>query len=173
VGLVDHEQADLGREAGQHLVAEPGRVEPLGGHDQQVDLAGHHPLVDLVPVVGVGRVDGLGCDAGPAGGGDLVAHERQERRHDERGPGAALAQQRGGEEVDGRLAPAGALHDEGPTAVDHQRLDRGQLVGAEDGVRPRQRPDELAGPGREVGGRGGRGGAGGGRVHAPDGPTGV
>ena len=40
------------------------------------------------------------------------------------GPAPCGAQQQRGDEVDRRLAPAGALHDQRPPPVDHQRLDR-------------------------------------------------
>ena len=44
------------------------------------------------------------------------------------GPAPAAAQQRGGDKVDGGLAPAGPLHHQGAASVGHQRLDRGPLV---------------------------------------------
>jgi hypothetical protein len=47
---------------------------------------------------------------------------------------ARAAEQRGGDEVDGRLAPAGALHDQRPLRALHQRGDGGILTLAEDGV---------------------------------------
>ena len=65
------------------------------------------------------------------GGVDLVAHQRQQRRHDQRGAAAAGPQQGGRDEVDRRLAPAGALHDEHPLAALDQRLDRLELAVAE------------------------------------------
>ena len=42
-----------------------------------------------VPLLGVGRVDGAGRDAGPGGGLDLVAHQGEQRRDDHRGARAA------------------------------------------------------------------------------------
>ena len=41
---------------------------------------------------------------------------------------APEARQRGGDEVDGGLAPPRALHDEGPIAVCDQSVDGGELV---------------------------------------------
>ena len=136
VGLVDDQQPAGGRQPRQHLVAEPGVVEPLGGHQQHVDLAGADLVVDRLPLLDVGGVDGHRPDAGPLGGGDLVAHQRQQRRDDHRRPGALLAQQQGGHEVDRRLAPAGALHDQGAPLVDRERRDRRPLVVVEDDVVP-------------------------------------
>ena len=128
VRLVDHQQATGRSQPGQHLVAEAGVVEPLGADQQDVDLAGVDRGVDRLPVLDVRRVDGDRADAGPLGGGDLVAHQRQQRRDDHGRPRALRAEQQRGHEVDRRLAPAGALHDQRAPAVDGQRLDRRPLV---------------------------------------------
>ena len=143
VRLVDHEQAGALGQLGQHVVAEAGVVEPLGADQQHVDLAGGDLRLDAGPVLGVGRVDGDRADAGPLGGVDLVAHQREQRRDDHGRPGALRAQQRGGHEVDRRLAPAGALHDQRPAPVDDQRLDRGPLVLAQLGVVPADQRAEV------------------------------
>src|SRR5690606_28022901 len=68
-------------------------------------------------------------------------HEGEQRGDDDGGPGrwTALhpgAEERGGDEVHGRLAPAGALDHEGTAAVDDERLDRAPLVRPEPGVGP-------------------------------------
>ena len=147
VGLVDHEQARPSAvRRGRTPSRNAGVVQPLGRHHQQVDGARGDAVVDLVPVVDVGRVDGLGGDARPPGGRDLVAHEREQRRDDQRGAGPLLAEQAGGDEVHGRLAPPGALDDEGAAPVEHERLDGRELVGSDDGVGARERPDELTRP---------------------------
>ena len=114
VRLVDDEQPGGRRQPRQHGVAEAGVVEPLRADQQHVDLAARHVVVDQLPVVDVAGVDRDRRDAGALRGGDLVAHERQQRADDDRRTGALRAQQRGRDEVDGRLAPAGALHDERP-----------------------------------------------------------
>ena len=57
-------------------------------------------------------------DAGPLGRRDLVAHQRQQRRDDDRRAVPARAQQLGGDEVDRGLAPAGALDHQCPAALD-------------------------------------------------------
>ncbi len=134
VRLVDHEQAAALDQAGQHLVAEPRVGEALGGDQQQVDLAGAHAAGHLAPLGRVGRADLLGDHAGAGGCGDLVAHQGQQRRHQQGRARARGAQQRGGDEVDGRLAPAGALHDQGALAARHQGLDGLPLAVAEGGV---------------------------------------
>ena len=77
--LVDDDQAGAGRELGQHLVAEVGVVEALGADEQDVDRALLDVGEDLLPVVGVGGVDRRGVDAGAFGGGDLVAHQGEQR----------------------------------------------------------------------------------------------
>ena len=157
VRLVHDQQAGGGRQPGQHLVAEPGVVQPLGGHQQHVDLPGRDRVLDLLPLLDVGGVDGDRPDPGPLGGGDLVAHQRQQRGDDHRGAGAAVAQQRGGHEVHRGLPPARPLDDQGAAAVDDQRLDRRPLVVAELGVvSAHEGAQVLLG-----------GGAGGGGSHAP------
>src|SRR4051812_48735766 len=112
-------------------VAEAGVVEALGGDEQDVGLATVDGRLDVVPVLEVGGVDGVGADAGAGGGLDLVAHEREQRGDDDGRTGALIAEQCGGDEVDRRLSPAGALYDEGPAPADHQGLDRRPLVVAE------------------------------------------
>lgn len=141
MGLVDHDQPGALGQLGQHVVAEVGVVEPFGADQQHVDQALGHPPVDLLPLLGVGGVDGHGPDAGALGGGDLVAHQRQQRGDDDRGALAELPEQRGGDEVDGRLAPPRALDDQDPAALDHQGLDRRPLVVTQPRVLPRERAE--------------------------------
>ena len=128
VGLVDDQQAAGRGQPGQHLVAEAGVVEPLGAHQQDVDLTGTDLVLDRLPLLDVGGVDGDRADAGPLGGGDLVAHQRQQRRHDDRRAAAPGTQQQRRDEVDRRLAPSGPLHHQRAAPVDDQGLDRGPLV---------------------------------------------
>jgi len=145
VGLVhDHEPGALG-ELGQHAVAEVGVVEPFRADEQDVDLARGDVGVDGLPLLEVRRVDRRGVDAGPLGGGDLVAHERQQRRDDHGRSLAELPQQRRGDEVHGRLAPAGPLHHQYAPALDDERLDRGPLVVAQPRVLPGERPQPRFG----------------------------
>ena len=135
MGLVDHEQADRRGEQRQHLLAEAGVVEPLGADQQQVDRPGGQPVADVVPLVAVGAVDRVRPQPEALGGGDLVAHQRQQRADDQRGSGARLPQQRGRDEVHRGLAPAGPLHAQHAGPVDDYVLDRLELVRSESGVR--------------------------------------
>ena len=155
VRLVDHQQPDALGEQRQHLGAELRVVEPLGADQEHVDGVGGEQVADLGPGVAVRRVDRVGADADPLGGGDLVAHQRQQRRDDQRRPGAGLAPERGGEEVDGRLAPAGALHAQHAGAVDDEVAHRLELVLAELGLRARELAQELGGAVVDGGGGGG------------------
>ena len=139
VRLVDDEHARARREPGEHPIAEIGVVEPLGADQQHVDLARVDRRVGALPVGGVGGVDRDRPDARPLRGLDLVAHQREQRRDDDRGPGTCRAQQRGGHEVHRGLAPAGALHDERPPSLRHERVDRRPLVFAHARFRPGQR----------------------------------
>ncbi len=131
VRLVDDEQADPLGEDRQHLGAELRVVQPLGADQQQVDGVGVEQAGDLAPGVAVGRVDSVRTDPEPLRRGDLVAHEGQQGRHDQRGSGVALAQQRRRDEVDGGLAPAGALDAQHAGAVLDEVGDRLELVLAE------------------------------------------
>jgi hypothetical protein len=131
VRLVYDEQADRRREARQHVVAKARVVEPLGADQEQVDRAGAELRAHLLPVLAVGAVDRVRAQPEPLGGGDLVAHQREQRADDQRRPGAGFAQQRGGDEVDRGLAPPRALDAEHARAVADEVADRLELVGAE------------------------------------------
>jgi hypothetical protein len=104
---------------------------------------GEDLLLDLVPVRQVGGVDGDRPDARCGRGRDLVAHEREQRRHHQRGAGTLLTQQRGGDPVHRRLAPAGGLHQQDAALVGDQGIDGGQLVGPQAGGGPRQSDQHL------------------------------
>ncbi len=134
VRLVDDEHADPPHERRQLLLAERGVVEPLGRHEQHVDLVAVELREHVAPCVGVRRVDRHSAHARPLGSGDLVPHERQQRRDEHRGTRALPAQQQRRDEVHRRLAPAGALHDERTTAPLDQSLDRLVLPVVEVGV---------------------------------------
>ena len=128
VGLVNHQQPGPADELGE-LVFPEGRVGEAFRRDQQdVHFIGGELLADGVPVQLVRGVDGHRPHPGPRRGGHLVAHERQERGHDQGGAGAAAAQQQGGDEVHGRLPPAGALHHQGPPAAVDQGLNGLELA---------------------------------------------
>ncbi len=141
VGLVDDEQSAGRGQPRQHLVAEPWVVEPLRADQEDVDLTRRDRLVDRLPLLDVGRVDGDRADPGALGGRDLVAHQREQRRDDDGRAGPLLAQEQRGDEVDRRLAPPGALHHQRPAAFEDQRLDRAPLVVAQDRV---VAPDQRA-----------------------------
>ena len=86
VRLVDDQQAGGLGQPRQLLVAEARVVQPLRADQQQVDLAGRQRRSHRGPLVGVGGVHGHRAQAGPARGLDLVAHQREQRRHDQRRP---------------------------------------------------------------------------------------
>src|ERR1700745_1286902 len=97
------------------MVTERRVVQPLPADQQRGRLARGHLGVQRLPLRGVSRVDGARQDAGPLRRLDLVAHQREQRGHDHGRPGTAGAQQRGGDEVDRGLAPAGPLHPQRPS----------------------------------------------------------
>ena len=148
VGLVDDEQTGPGRQIGELLDAECRVVEPLGTDQEDVDRVLGQGLAYLGPVEGVGGVHRHRPDAGPGGGGDLVTHEREQRRDDDRRPGAVGSQQCGRDEVDRRLAPPRALDDQHSFAVPDQGEHRLELSLVEIGVgaadeSPQRRPRVL------------------------------
>ena len=134
VRLVDHEQAHPLAQHRQLLLAEARIGEPLGRDQQDVDVVGGQPCPHVVPLVRVGRVDGHGPHARALGRGHLVAHERDERRDQERRAGTLLPEQGRRDEVDRGLAPPGALHHQRAPAVVDQRADGLELALVEDGV---------------------------------------
>ena len=153
VRLVDDEQPGRRGQPGQHLVAEAGVVEPL-----RATPAARRPRPAamsswtcchcsmLVELMVTARMPARSAAAIwlriSASSGEMITV----------GPAPRPAQQGGGDEVDRRLAPAGALDDEGPAPVDDQRLDRRPLVVAEPGVVvPHERAQVLLGGGAEGG----------------------
>ena len=145
VRLIDDEEPDALGEQRQHRVAELRVVEPLGADQQEIDGVAGQQLLHLVPRLAVRRVDRMRADPEPLGCGDLVAHQRQQRGHDQRGAGAALAQQRGRDEVHGRLAPPGALHAQHAAAVVDQVAHGLELMRAERRLWARQLAQQFGG----------------------------
>ena len=96
-------------------------------------------VLDRRPVVAVGRVDRHGAEAQPVRRLDLVAHQAEQRAHDQRGAVALVAPHARGDPVDEALAPARPLHDERARAVPDDRLDRLALALAERRARAEHR----------------------------------
>ena len=123
VGLVDHEQPAGRGQPRQHLVAEAGVVEPLGADQQHVDLAGRrrpcwigsHSL-ELVELIVTARMPARSAAAIwlriRASSGEMITV----------GPAPSARSSSGGDEVDRRLTPAGALHHQRAAPVDGQGL---------------------------------------------------
>jgi hypothetical protein len=86
---------------GRTVGAEAVVVQPLGRDEQHVHRTGRQLVLDLAPRVDVRRVDRASRDAHAGGGCDLVPHEGEQRGDDERGPGAGVAEQAGGDPVHG------------------------------------------------------------------------
>jgi len=63
----------------------------LMSDEEHVELPGRDARVHVVPLGHVARVDGRRRDPGALGRGHLVAHERQQRRDDDRRPETLLA----------------------------------------------------------------------------------
>ena len=144
VRFVDHEQAHAAGDVGEQLLAEPPVAEALRRDEQHVDLAGADALLDGLPLRRVVGVDRLRADAHPAGGLDLVPHQREQRRDEDRGAESRLAQELRRDEVDEALAPPSALHDEERPRALHDVADGLLLTLAELRLRQaRARPQQL------------------------------
>jgi hypothetical protein len=121
VRLVDHEEADLG---GSEPISEPRRCEALRRHVQHSHLAGERALEGAAVRARVAlRVDQLGAATEAL---DLVGHQRDERRHDDREP--AVEDRR--KLVTEGLPGAGRHHEQDVPSRD-DRLDRLALAGPE------------------------------------------
>ena len=123
VCLVHHEQAEPGDELRELLVSEARVVETFRGDEQDVQLPAVQCRADLGPLRGVGGGDGRGAHTRALRGGDLVPHQRQQRRDDEGWPEALGAHQQRRKEVDGGLPPPCALDHERPAVVLDERRD--------------------------------------------------
>ena len=141
--LVDHDQPGSCQQPRQTL-REAGVAEPFGRDQQHVEAVAGDRVEDHIPVGDVGRVDRRSAQPALGCRGHLVAHQREQRRHDQRRPLACRTQCRGRAPIDGGLAPAGGLHDEHPRLLLDQRCHRGGLVVARARVRPRHRGEDLA-----------------------------
>ena len=81
--FVDDDEAGVARQRGKYLIAKVRIVQPFRADQKHVDFTAVHALLDVVPVGDIARVDGVGVHPGPLGCGDLVAHQRQQRRNDD------------------------------------------------------------------------------------------
>ena len=131
VRLVHHEHADRALDPGQQPRVEVLVGEALRGDEQDVDAVADEVGLDGRPVVAVGGVDRHGAQPQPVRGLDLVAHQAEQRAHDQRRPVALVPPDPRGDPVDEALAPARPLHDERPRAVADHGLDRLALALAE------------------------------------------
>ena len=112
----------LATSCGQLLVPEARVVQPLGETSSTSTVSAASCCWICAHSQLVGRIDGGGPHAGAFGSGHLVAHQRQQRRDDQRGTGAPAPQQQARHEVDRRFAPAGALHHQCPASAGDERL---------------------------------------------------
>ena len=149
--FVNHQHGDSRGDLHQHVSAELVVSEALGRDEQYVDLVALQRTHALVPLGGVVRSDPDGSHSHPLGGEDLVAHQREKRRNEERWPEPLLAQELGGDEVNRALAPASLLNDEQSAATLYQVPDRLLLAVAEHcPLAARSQPEEFEGALRSV-----------------------
>ena len=114
VRLVDHEQADRARDDAGSISSRKRSFANRSGETSSRST-GRRPrsLLDRAPTRrGSSLLIVSARTPMRVGHLDLVAHQREQRRDEQRRPGALVAQQPRGDEVDGALAPPGALDDE-------------------------------------------------------------
>ncbi len=99
VRFVDDDEAGVAGKRGKHLIAKVGVVQPFWADQEYIEFAALHTLMDVVPVGDVARVDGGGMDPGSLGRGDLVAHQRQQRRNNDGDTVPVGAQKFGRDEI--------------------------------------------------------------------------
>ena len=137
VRLVDHEQPAGGR-AGRAAARRTAGWPSRSGEISSTSIVPARDVGQHVgPLVDVGGVDGGGAQPGPARprrSGRASAPATARRRASDPSP-RGPQRPRGGP-VDGRLAPAGGLHDEHPAPVVDQRPHRDALVVAGDAAGP-------------------------------------
>ena len=132
-------EAAGGDEDGKHLVSELRIVQTLRRDQERVNRPGLNLGVERRPLLRVRRVDRDGPYPRSLRRGDLVPHQREQRRDDHGRTGVPRAQQDGREEVDGGLPPPGPLDDEGLSALGDEGLDRQPLVVAQHRRRSREK----------------------------------
>ena len=86
--------------------------QSFGRHQQGVYGVIVQGLVEVVPVLFVGGVDTDSAQAESFGGFDLISHEGEQGRDDDGGSVSPVAEDTGGDEIDGAFSPSGGLHDE-------------------------------------------------------------
>ena len=133
VSLVHHQQAETLGDGHQHLPDEFIVSQTLGRNQHRISLIVQNGVDQRRPVVAVGGIDGQRPNAQPLGGFDLVPHQGQQRRDDQRRPETPVAQQPGRDEIDHALAPTGALHDQPLFPPIDQGVNRFPLAGVEIG----------------------------------------
>ena len=91
--LVHHQQANARRDGLQHRLHKLRVAQPLGRDQQRVHTTCDQFIADAAPVLAILflRGDPHGADARAFCGGDLIPHQREQRRNDERRPGVLFA----------------------------------------------------------------------------------
>ena len=115
--FVDHQQGNPLRHARQHLVTKALVGQPFWRDQQDVHLVAPNRRLDTLPIVLIVGIDRDRPHPHALRRGDLVAHQRQQRRDEQGRPQPCLPQQLGGDEIDETLAPAGFLHHQKTTAA--------------------------------------------------------
>jgi hypothetical protein len=134
VSLVYHEQPSSSCEIGKDLLAEVLVVESFGRHEQKIYAVSLELGPHAVPLLAVGAVDRFRDDASTHRHLDLIPHQSEERRDEQRRPRLFISEQPGRDEVHGALAPSRALDKQDATLPADHCLDRLKLSITECGI---------------------------------------
>jgi len=134
VCFVDHQQRYLCGDTSQYLLAKVLVRQALRRDQQDVDLTLGQLSLDCRPGVHVVGIDRGGSNPHPLSRSDLVPHQCQQRRDQQRRPVAGLSQQLGCDEVNEALTPAGLLHDQQAALALDDVADGTLLAATERGV---------------------------------------
>ena len=112
VRFVNDKKPDVVLDPVKHIDAKLFVGKSLRGDNQKVACPRNHTRLDLRPLIAVCGVDRVANDPHALGRRDLVPHERQERRHQQRHTAPFHAQESRGKKVDHALAPPRPLDDQ-------------------------------------------------------------
>ena len=127
--FVHHEKPDARSQRQKAVRHELVICKALGRDQKNIDLSGPQRRLYRRPSLRIRRIDRLGADSDALRGGDLVPHQGEQGRNEQRAAGAVVPQQTGGDEIYDALAPARPLYDQKPLPALHQSLNRLPLTG--------------------------------------------
>ena len=124
VRFVNHQQSDATGKREKHVFRKVVVGQALGRNQQSIDLVVSDSPFQGGPVIPIGRIDTRRLEAEAIGCLDLIAHQCQKRRDDERRAAPDISQHPRGNEVDSTLTPPRSLDDQQAVPLVYQRVNR-------------------------------------------------